>query len=292
MKALRNNEEGIGKTGVISGTVLWKGRLGDPHYCNKKKRHKPYPSFPFQTGESRQRVKKQRGRSKHGSLKSAVSPVGSHDGDPFGGHLHGRGARRGGLGPERAGGLAVLAAAADTVKLEGHAGEQQHHLAQDDANRQGQRHHKVRGQVEAVGVLLERPLPAEQQAVEGGNEQRDVAQRGLQGRGRLCVTFVTCAVVVHLNGCVFFSHCVQYLNEAELPPVEGAVYGWDGGDGQEGEEPQAHDPEGEVHFHPPHFLLVPGVLHIGVDLQTTQRAGWEALPKTINQVLTVSETFV
>ena len=74
----------------------------------------------------------------------------------------------------------------------------------------------------------------------------------------------------------------KYLNEAELPPVEGAVYGWDGGDGQEGEEPQAHDPEGEVHFHPPHLLLIPGVLHIGVDLQTAQREGegGEALPNT------------
>ena len=174
------------------------------------------------------------------------------------------------------------------MQLEGHAGEQQHHLAQDDAHRQGQRHHKVRGQVEAVGVLLERPLPAEQQAVEGGNEQRDVAQRGLQGRKvvrHICDMCGRCS----FEWLFICSHCVQYLNEAELPPVEGAVYGWDGGDGQEGEEPQAHDPEGEVHFHPPHFLLVPGVLHIGVDLQTTQReeVGREALPKTKNQVLTV-----
>ena len=85
-----------------------------------------------------------------------------------------------------------------------------------------------------------------------------------------------------------------YLNEAELPPVEGAVDGGDGGDGQEGEEPQAHDPKGEVHLHSPHLLLVPGVLHIGVDLQTTRREeeGREALANTdrSNQVHTIGST--
>lgn len=78
--------------------------------------------------------------------------------------------------------LAAVLAAADPVQLGGHAREQQQHLAYDDQNGQGQRHHEAGRQVEAVGLLLEGPLPAEQEAVQGGDEQGDVAQGGLQER--------------------------------------------------------------------------------------------------------------
>lgn len=66
------------------------------------------------------------------------------------------------------------------------------------------------------------------------------------------------------RGLIYF----PYLDEAELPPVEHAVDGGDGGDRQERQQPQAHDPEGDVHLHPPHLLLVPRVLHVGVHLAT------------------------
>lgn len=65
-----------------------------------------------------------------------------------------------------------------------------------------------------------------------------------------------------------------HLYEAELPPVEHAVDRGDGGDRQERQQSQAHDPEGNVHLHPPYFLLIPGVLHIGVDLETQSLTGW------------------
>lgn len=78
---------------------------------------------------------------------------------------------------------AVLAAPTDPVELPGHAGEQQDHLSQNDAHRQGQGHHEAGGQVEVVGLLLEGPLPAEQQGVECGNEQSDIAQSRLRRQG-------------------------------------------------------------------------------------------------------------
>ena len=68
-----------------------------------------------------------------------------------------------------------------------------------------------------------------------------------------------------------------YLYEAELPPVERAVDGGDGGDGEERQQPEAHDPEGNVHLHPPHLLLVPRVLHISVDLHTQRRLGMKSI---------------
>ena len=76
----------------------------------------------------------------------------------------------------------VLRSPADAVELTGHAGEQQEHLAQNDAHRQGQGHHEAGRQVETVGFFLEGPLPAKEQRVEGSDEQGDVAQGGLTGR--------------------------------------------------------------------------------------------------------------
>ena len=62
----------------------------------------------------------------------------------------------------------------------------------------------------------------------------------------------------------------SYLYKAELPPVEHAVDGWNGGDGQKWQEPKTHDPKGNIHLHPPHLLLIPRILHISMDL-TTQK---------------------
>lgn len=111
----------------------------------------------------------------------------SHDGHSLGGDVDSRAHRLQALAADPA---AVLAAA-DPVQLGGHAGEQQQQLAQDDQHRQGQRHHEAGRQVEAVGLLLEGPLPAKQEAMERGDEQGDVAQSGLRERwGRRPVTRV------------------------------------------------------------------------------------------------------
>lgn len=76
--------------------------------------------------------------------------------------------------------LTAVHAAADLVQLAADAGEQHEHLPQNHTHGQRQGHHEAGGQVEAVGVLLEGFLPAEQQAVQGRDEQSDVAQRGLE----------------------------------------------------------------------------------------------------------------
>lgn len=101
--------------------------------------------------------------------------------------MDGRAHRLQALAPDPA---AVLPAA-DPVQLGGHAWEQQQHLPQDDQHWQGQSHHEAGRQVEAVGLLLEGPLPAEQEAVQRGDEQSDVAKGGLRERwGRRPITGV------------------------------------------------------------------------------------------------------
>lgn len=102
----------------------------------------------------------------------------SHDGDPLrrnvGSRPHGLQA----LAPV----LAAVHAPADPVELAGDAGEQHQHLSQYYAHGQGQGHDEAGGKVETVGLLLKGSLPAKQQAVEGGNEQSNVAQSGLEQR--------------------------------------------------------------------------------------------------------------
>lgn len=66
------------------------------------------------------------------------------------------------------------------MEFAGNTREQHQHLSQYDTHRQGQGHHETRGQIETVGLLLKGSLPAKQQTVEGGNEQGDVSQSGLQ----------------------------------------------------------------------------------------------------------------
>lgn len=78
--------------------------------------------------------------------------------------------------------LTAVLAPADPVELVGHTGEQHQHLPHYDTYRQGQGNHKAGGQVETVGLLLKGSLPAKQQAVEGSDEQGDVAQSGLEQR--------------------------------------------------------------------------------------------------------------
>lgn len=68
------------------------------------------------------------------------------------------------------------------MEFAGHTGEQHKHLAQYDTHWQGQGDHEAGRQVEAVGLLLKSSLPSKQQAVEGSDEQGDVAQSGLQQR--------------------------------------------------------------------------------------------------------------
>ncbi len=82
------------------------------------------------------------------------------------------------LAPE----LTAVLASANPVELAGHTGEQHQHLPQYDTHWQGQGHHEAGGQVETVGLLLKGSLPAKQQAMEGSNEQGDVAQSGLEQR--------------------------------------------------------------------------------------------------------------
>lgn len=79
--------------------------------------------------------------------------------------------------------LTAVQAPANLVEFAGHAGEQHQQLAQYDEYRQGQGHHEAGGQVETVGLLLKGSLPAEQQAVEGSDEQGDVTQSGLEKDG-------------------------------------------------------------------------------------------------------------
>lgn len=69
------------------------------------------------------------------------------------------------------------------MEFAGYTGEQHQQLAQYNKHRQGQGHHKAGGQVETVGLLLKGSLPAEQQAMEGSDEQGDVAQSGLEKDG-------------------------------------------------------------------------------------------------------------
>ena len=80
--------------------------------------------------------------------------------------------------------LTAIHSPADPMELAGNTGKQNHHLSQYHTNRQGQGHHEAGGQVETVGLLLKGPLPPKQQAMEGGNEQGNVAQSGLEQRQR------------------------------------------------------------------------------------------------------------
>lgn len=114
--------------------------------------------------------------SKTGTLQQRAGAWRSHDGHSLGGDVNGRAHRLQALAADPA---AVLAAA-DPVQLGGHTGDQQQHFAQDDKHWQGQRHHEAGRQVEAVGLLLEGPLPAKQEAVQRGDEQGDVAKGGLR----------------------------------------------------------------------------------------------------------------
>lgn len=100
----------------------------------------------------------------------------SHDGDSLGRNMDGRAYRLQAL----AAALTAVQAPANLVEFAGHTGEQHQQLAQYNKDRQGQGHHEAGGQVETVGLLLKRSLPAEQQAMEGRDEQRDVAQSGLE----------------------------------------------------------------------------------------------------------------
>lgn len=109
----------------------------------------------------------------------------SHDGDALRGHVCGGRPHR--LQAVLAAAPPGVQAAADAVQLGGDAGQQHQQLPQDDGHRQSQRHHEAGRQEEAVRLLLEGPAPPEQQPVQRGDEQSDVAQGRLDEEQRACV---------------------------------------------------------------------------------------------------------
>lgn len=100
----------------------------------------------------------------------------SHDGDSLRRNVDSRAHRLQALAAV----LTAVQAPANLVEFAGHAGEQHQQLPQYNKHWQGQGHHEAGGQVETVGLLLKGSLPAKQQAVEGSNEQGNVAQSGLE----------------------------------------------------------------------------------------------------------------
>lgn len=108
----------------------------------------------------------------------AASLCWSHDGDSLRWNVGSRAHRLQALAPV----LTAVLTPADPVEFAGNAREKHQHFPQYDAHRQGQGHHETWGQIETVGLLLEGSLPAKQQAVEGGDEQGNVSQSGLEQR--------------------------------------------------------------------------------------------------------------
>lgn len=64
----------------------------------------------------------------------------------------------------------------------------------------------------------------------------------------------------------------SYLYKAKFPPVERSVDGRNGCDGQNRQQPKTHNPKGNVHLHSPHFLLIPRIFHMCMDLPTQSKA--------------------